>query len=370
MDEVRFLDLGRLHRSIAAELRAAFEDVLETSAFVGGAAVAGFEQRFADAHGRQAAASCASGTDALGLALRAVGIGPGDEVVVPAMTFVATAEAVVHAGGTPVVADVDPATLLLSAASVRAVWTERTRAVVPVHLYGHMVPFDLLADWRHQGVAVVEDAAQAHLGTWEGASVGTVGRAACFSFFPGKNLGALGDGGVVLSDDGECISTVKRLRDHGRVSKYEHEEIGFCSRLDGLQAAFLDVKLTKLPEWTRSRQSLAERYRERLDDRAGQALRLVPWETGAVHHLMVVRVPAVRRDEVRAELARRGVQSGIHYPVPLSRQAATTRWAGPCPAAELASAEIISLPLDPLMAREEVDFVCDELVSVLDGDGR
>jgi dTDP-4-amino-4,6-dideoxygalactose transaminase len=362
---VPFLDLGRLHRSMAAELQAAFESVLETSGFVGGAAVAGFEARFADAHGRRDGAACASGTDALVLALRAAGIGPGDEVVVPAMTFVATAEAVVHAGATPVVADIDPSTLLLSAAAVRAVSTERTRAVIPVHLYGHVVPFDALAEWRDRGLAVVEDAAQAHLATWEGHSVGTIGWAACFSFFPGKNLGALGDGGLVLSDHDECIAAVKRLRDHGRVTKYEHEEVGLCSRLDGLQAAFLDAKLAKLPEWTRARRTLADRYRQHLSAPEGPGPRLVPWEPGAVHHVVVVRVPAARRDEVRAELARRGVETGIHYPIPLSLQPATAGWAGPCPAAEQAATEIVSLPLDPLMSADEVDAVCHELASVV-----
>ena len=352
---IPFLDLGALHASIDDELRDAFERVLAASAFIGGPELAAFEEEFSSAHGRARGVGCASGTDALALALRAAGIGPGDEVVVPAMTFVATAEAVVHVGATPVVADVDDDTLLLAPESVAAVATERTAAVIPVHLYGHVVPFDHLSAWRDQGWVVVEDAAQAHLATWRDRPVGSVGDAACFSFYPGKNLGALGDGGAVIAREEQVVAAVRQLRDHGRASKYEHDVVGWCSRLDGLQAAFLSVKLRRLPAWTAARRAAAARYEERLGGL------VVPWEDGAVHHLLVVRVPSDCRDAVRSGLAAAGIETGIHYPIAVSNQPSMAPWSKPCPRAEQAAGEVLSLPMDPLMSDEDVDEVCRAL---------
>jgi dTDP-4-amino-4,6-dideoxygalactose transaminase len=350
---VPFLDLGRLHESIQPELDEAFHATLASSGFVGGAAIAEFEAAFAAAHEAPAGAGCGSGTDALALALRALRLAPGDEVVIPAMTFVATAEAVVHAGATPVIADVDPLTLLLSPKTVAAVHTERTRAVMPVHLYGHVVPFAHLEAWKADGLLVVEDAAQAHLATCDGRFVGTTTAAACFSFFPGKNLGALGDGGFVLSHDTAVIDEIRRLRDHGRATKYEHDEIGWCSRLDGVQAAFLSVKLRHLPEWTERRRRAASRYRDRLGDV------LIPWDDGAVHHLLVVRVLAERRGPIVNALRADGISTGIHYPLALSQQPSCKQWTRPCPVAERAAGEVLSLPIDPLMSDADVDRVCD-----------
>jgi dTDP-4-amino-4,6-dideoxygalactose transaminase len=359
--EVPFVDLGRLHRSIAAELDAACHRVIEASAFVGGPSTVVFEAAFAAASGRAGAVGCGSGTDALTLALAGLGIGPGDEVVVPAMTFVATAEAVVHAGAVPVLADVDADSLLLTAPEVARVRTDRTRAVIPVHLYGHVVAFDLLEEWRESGLVVVEDAAQAHLATWRGRPVGSVGHAACFSFYPGKNLGALGDGGAVVSDDQELLARVACLRDHGSTEKGRHDVVGWCSRLDGMQAAWLEVKLRHLPAWTARRRLLAEHYRQLLPDH------VVGWENGAVHHLVVVRVPAARRHEVMASLGAAGVQTGVHYRLALSQQPALRQWARPCPEAEGAAAEVVSLPLDPLMDESEVDHVASALLDALGG---
>jgi dTDP-3-amino-3,4,6-trideoxy-alpha-D-glucose transaminase len=357
---VPFLDLGRLHSSIAHELDAAYREVVASSRLVGARASSGFEAEFARVHGRRGAIGCGSGTDALTLALIALGIGPGDEVVVPGMTFMATAEAVVHAGATPVLADVDADTLLISGPSVEVVRTPRTRAVIPVHLYGHVVPFDLLEEWRDGGLLVVEDAAQAHLAAWHGRTVGEVGNAACFSFYPGKNLGALGDGGAVVSDDERLLSDVAALRDHGSTEKYRHDVIGWCSRLDGIQAAWLEVKLRHLPAWTRRRRQLAERYRMLVPEGL-----LVPWEDGAVHHLVAVRVPSLRRDPIIAGLAGVGVESGIHYPRALTQQPALRGVAGECPEAERAAAELLSLPIDPLMTDAEVDEVVDALLGLV-----
>jgi dTDP-4-amino-4,6-dideoxygalactose transaminase len=352
---VPFQDLGRLHESIADELNEAIQQVIASSSFVGAGAARAFETAFAAAHGVEHAVGVGSGTDALALALRGLGIGPGDEVIGPSMTFVASAEAVAHVGARPVIVDVDPTTLLIDPISVAAARTDRTVAVMPVHLFGHVVPFDLIRGWQAQGLKVVEDAAQAHLATWRGQGVGTVGDVACFSFYPGKNLGAMGDGGAVISNDRGATERIAKLRDHGRESKYLHDEIGWCSRLDGLQAAVLDVKLRHLPEWTENRRVLADRYFERLGDR------LVPWEEGAVHHLLVVRPGSARRDDLQSALAERGVGVGVHYPVALSQQPSVSRFAMPSPVAEAAASEVLSLPMDPLMKLTEVELVCDQV---------
>ncbi len=351
---IPFQDLTRLHRTIEDELRAAIGEVVAESAFIGGP-LAAFEEELAAAHGAAAAGGCGSGTDALVLALRALGVGPGDEVVVPAMTFIATAEAVVEAGAVPVVADVDPETLLLTPEAVEAVVTPATKAVIPVHLYGHVVPTTHLQTWVDAGLVVVEDAAQAHLAHHTGTAIGTVGHAACFSFYPGKNLGAFGDGGAVISRDADVVTEVRRVRDHGRASKYLHEAPGLCSRLDGLQAAVLRVKLRHLPGWTDARRRLAEVYSD------GLGGHLVPWEDGAVHHLLVVR--SSDRDGLQRVLRDRGIGSGIHYPVPLSRQPWLEPSTKACPAAERAADEILSLPMDPLLSVSDVAQVVEAVLS-------
>ncbi|MEM9520917.1 MAG: DegT/DnrJ/EryC1/StrS family aminotransferase [Actinomycetota bacterium] len=356
---IPFQDLGRLHQSIETELREAIDDVIARSGFVGAGSCAGFEASFAAAHDAAFAVGCGSGTDALALALRGLGIGPGDEVIVPAMTFVASAEAVVHVGATPVLVDVDPTTLLIDPYAVDAARTDRTAAVMAVHLYGHVVPFNQIRAWRASGLRVIEDAAQAHLATWQHEFVGAAGDVACFSFYPGKNLGAFGDGGAVITDDADVHARITKLRDHGRESKYRHDEIGWCSRLDGIQAAVLEVKLRHLPEWTEQRRVLAERYRERL------GARLVPWNDGAVHHLLVVRVAADQRDEIVASAAAAGVRTGVHYPIALSDQPSLASMPqGLTHNARQAADEVLSLPMDPLMTLSEVELVCDVLDSI------
>lgn len=357
---VPFLDLKRLHESIRDEIDAAMDRVIQSSSFVGGSEVAAFEEEFAAAHGQNPGAACGSGTDALALALRALGIGPGDEVVVPALTFVATAEAVVHVGAIPVLADVHPSTLLLTPETVAKVRTEQTRAVIPVHLYGHVVPFSAIAQWRESGLLVVEDCAQAHIGSWQGEFVGSRGDAACFSFYPGKNLGALGDGGMVLSRHEQVVDEVRRLRNHGRTSKFLHEVPGWCSRLDGLQAAVLRVKLNHLEEWTALRRARAAQYRDLIGSY------LVPWEDGAVHHLLVSRVP--NRSQVERWLEQKGVGTGMHYPVALSGQPWLTTLGGALTAAELAAEEVLTLPLHPFMSQDEVGQVCAALLAAVEGE--
>lgn len=363
---VPFLDLARLHASIAGELRDAFERTVAASAFSGGPEIEVFEADFAAAHRAGGAAATASGTDALALGLRALGLGPGDEVIVPSMTFIATAAAVVHTGATPVLADVDPDTLLITPEAVDEVRTPRTRAIIPVHLYGSVVPFDHLRTWRQHGMLVVEDAAQAHLATdpgigSDGEFVGRASDLACFSFYAGKNLGALGDGGLVTSSSPQLLDLIRSLRDHGRTDKYTHARIGWCSRLDSMQAAFLGAKLRHLPAWTASRRRLAEHYAQRLGGLPAEQVALVPWRPGAVHHLLVVRVAASQRENLMGALRAAAIGVGIHYPLALSHQPALRLWTRPTPHAEQASAEVVSLPMDPLMSIDEVDQVCDAI---------
>jgi dTDP-4-amino-4,6-dideoxygalactose transaminase len=364
LSTVPFTDLGAMTRDVRAELDGAWEDLLARGDFVGGEAVARFEDQWARYCGTREAIGVANGTDALVLALRALGIGAGDEVVVPANTFVATAEAVVLAGARPRFADVDPATLLLTADTLAAALTPATAAVMAVHLYGQPVDMDAIgAVAAAAGVPVVEDAAQAHGATWRGRPVGSMGRLGCFSFYPGKNLGAFGDAGAVVTDDPDLAATVRTLRNHGRTDgHHRHDLVGVNSRLDTLQAAVLSAKLTRLDAWTTARRVIADRYREAL--RPAADLRLVEVDPAAapVHHLAVALTDD--RDGLREFLAARGVATAIHYPIPCHLQAAYRPYAdGRLPVAEAAAGRIVSLPLFPHMTDEQVRAVVDALAA-------
>ncbi len=358
---VPFTDLGATTRDVRAEVDAAWKELLSESDFVGGAAVERFEQDWARYCGSAEAVGVGNGTDALVLALRALGIGAGDEVVVPANTFVATAEAVVLAGARPRFADVDPGTLLMTADTLAAALTPRTAAVVAVHLYGQTADMDALGA-AAGGLPIIEDAAQAHGATWRERPAGSMGRLGCFSFYPGKNLGAFGDAGAVVTDDAELAATLRTLRNHGRTEgHHRHDLVGVNSRLDTLQAAVLSAKLPRLDGWTAARRAIADRYREAL---GGGETRLVDVAPGAapVHHLAVALTDD--RDGLRDVLARRGVATAVHYPVPCHLQAAYRCYAdGPLPVAESAAARIVSLPLFPHMSGEQVGAVCDALVA-------
>jgi dTDP-4-amino-4,6-dideoxygalactose transaminase len=231
--------------------------------------------------------------------------------------------------------------------------------VMPVHLFGHTVDFEAMQGWRDAGLIVVEDCAQAHLATSAGRPVGSIGHAAAFSFFPGKNLGAMGDAGALCSNDADVVTEVQRLRDHGRSSKYRHEVLGYANRLDALQAAILSVKLRHLPTWTANRRILAERYRENLS--GIDHVTIVPFDEGAVHHLLVIR--SERRDQLQRHLEDHSIATGIHYPIALSDQPALAEHRRPTPHAELAAEEVLSLPMDPLMTLDEVDRVCEAVAS-------
>ncbi len=365
---VPFLDLRAAHDPIADELAAAWMHTQATAHYVGGPEVTRFEEEWAVACHRRHAVGVANGTDALELTLRALGIGPGDEVVVPTNTFVATAEAVVAVGARPRFVDVDPDSLLITAEALRAAIGPRTAAVMIVHLFGHLPDMTgLLEVARTAGIAVVEDAAQAHGARRNGKVAGSFGDAACFSFYPGKNLGALGDAGAVVTDDARLADRIRVLANHGRGSgHHDHVESGRNSRLDALQAAALRVKLHHLAPWNEARRAVARRY-----DRAfaGTPIRPVAPLTGvdSAYHLYPVRV--AHRDAFRAALDERGVQSGIHYPIPCHRTQAFAPYAnGSLPAAEQAAGELVSLPMFPQLTDLQVArVVSTALAAVAEG---
>lgn len=363
---IPFTDVGPMTQEVRAAVDTAFAEVLDSNRFIGGEVVDRFEQQWADWCGTAHAVSVGNGTDALVLALRGLGVGPGDEVLVPANTFVATAEAVVLAGATPRFTDVSQETLLVTPSTVEAAITPRTRAVIVVHLYGQVADMDgLVRVARSHGLAVVEDAAQAHGATWRGRPAGSWGDAGCFSFYPAKNLGAFGDAGALVTDDTALARRVRCLRDHGRAdgSHYEHQMIGTNSRMDALQAAVLSVKLTHLAEWTRARRALAALYRAHLEPSGVRLVAEAPEAVG-VHHLFVARVPS--RDRLRARLDERGIQTGVHYPTPCHLLEPYRRFAtGPLPVVERSASEVVSLPMYPHLTQEQVALVCGELLQAL-----
>ncbi|HJQ85546.1 MAG TPA: DegT/DnrJ/EryC1/StrS family aminotransferase [Candidatus Binatia bacterium] len=344
-----------------------FADVCAHGAFVLGPEVAAFEAAYARFSGVAHCIGVANGTDALELALRAAGVGAGDEVVLPANTFVATALAVVRAGAVPVLVDCDPLHFLIDPHALAAKVGARTRAIVPVHLYGQIAPMEEVARVATgAGVAVVEDAAQAHGATRHGTGAGGFGVVAATSFYPGKNLGAYGDAGAVLATSAEIAAKVRALRNYGSEVKYEHPERGFNSRLDTLQAVVLSAKLARLATWNEARAAAAARYATLLAD--VPRVRLPGTLPGNRHvwHLYVVRVP--ERDRVLAHLAAAGIGAGTHYPVPIHLQGAFRDLAhrrGDFPVAEAAAAEILSLPIFPGITAAQQERVVRELRAAL-----
>jgi dTDP-4-amino-4,6-dideoxygalactose transaminase len=360
---IGFLDLGRAHSELADRLETAWRSVLVSGRFVGGPEVDAFEAEFARYCDAGGCVGVANGTDALELVLSALGIGPGDEVILPANTFVATAEAVCAVGARPRFVDVRPDTLLLDVSAAEAAVGPRTAAVIAVHLYGQMGDVDELSTMvaRH-GLALVEDAAQAHGARFAGRRAGSVGVAAAFSFYPGKNLGALGDGGAVVSNDAGLLGRVRRLADHGRspLQRDHHEVIGRNSRLDSLQAALLRVKLPGLDAANAVRRELAGRYRASLPEWCTPVT--VHPAADAVHHLAVVQTPD--RAAAAGALDAAGIGWGVHYPVPCHLQPAFVELGagtGSLPVTESAAARILSVPMCPTLAFGAVDRVCDVL---------
>lgn len=371
MPGIPLVDLAAAHAEVAEEVEAGFKRVIADTAFIGGAEVAAFEKEYAAFSGVPHCVGVANGTDALELALRAVGVGPGAEVILPTNTFIATAEAVARAGARPVLVDCDPDTYLIDVEAALAAVTPATRAVVPVHLYGQLAPVERLrAGLAGHDVAVVEDAAQCQGATRHGRGAGADGIAAT-SFYPGKNLGAYGDAGAVVTADAGLARTVRTLGSHGGLTKYAHDIVGVNSRLDGLQAVVLRAKLARLAAWNEARRAAAARYDALLA--AVDVTRPVTLPGNEhVWHIYCVRIPGdgtpARRDRVLARLNAAGVGAGIHYPVPVHRTPAFADLghpAGAFPRAERIASELLSLPIYPQIRADQQEAVVAALIAAL-----
>ncbi|MGH7537096.1 MAG: DegT/DnrJ/EryC1/StrS family aminotransferase [Gemmatimonadales bacterium] len=361
--DIPLVDLVGHHRPIVEELVAAFRRAVESAAFVGGREVAAFEEEFARFVGSPTAVAVNSGTDALRFAYHALGVRSGDEVITVPNTFIATTEALTQAGATIRFVDVDDATLTLDPRAAAAAIGPRTVGLVPVHLYGQPADMDPLLELaRRYGLWVVEDAAQAHGAAYKGRSAGTLGALGAFSFYPGKNLGACGEGGAVVGRDPTLLETVRRLREHGQSRKYHHETEGYNGRLHAIQAAFLRVKLPHLRAWNEGRRRAAAAYREVLAD--VPQIRLpaeAPYATH-VYHVFVIR--AERRKALQAHLTAQRIGTGLHYPVPLHRQNAYKHLGlarGAFPVAEAAADQVLSLPMFPELTQEQIGHVADAI---------
>jgi dTDP-4-amino-4,6-dideoxygalactose transaminase len=363
---VRFVALDEQHGQIATELMEAFARLLRTSAYTLGTEVEQFEAEFADYCETGHCVGVSSGTAALSLVLRTAGIGAGDEVIVPAHTFIASALGAVHAGATPVLCDVDAATGLIDPNAARAAITPRTAAIVAVHLYGQVCDMDAITQIaRSRGLFVLEDAAQAHGARYKGRRAGSLGDAGGFSFYPSKNLGALGDGGAVCTDDEVLAARLRRVRNLGQRTKGEHVEVGFNERLDGLQAALLRVKLPYLDAWNDGRRTLAQLYRGLLLP-ADVTLLEERLESPCVYHLMPSRFD--NRDAVAAALRARRVETGIHYAPAMDAHPALEGVAtvsGDIPAARAWAAEELSLPMHPDLSSDEVQHVAEAVIEAI-----
>ncbi len=356
---VPFVDLRAQYAGIRAEVDAAIHGVLESAHFVGGAALELFEQDYAAFVGAGYCVGVANGTDAITLALKAAGIGSGDEVLVPANSFFATAEAVSNANAIPIFVDVDPVSFHMSLAGAEEAITSRTRAIIPVHLYGRAMDlggFEALAARRN--LVLIEDCAQAHGAEIRGQVIGSSGRLTCYSFYPGKNLGAYGDGGAVTTSDPDLAARLRVLRDHGSPAKYEHSVVGVNSRLDSLQAAVLSVKLRYLRQWNAARRNHARKLAAALE---GSPIipPAIPEGNQHVFHLFVVRCS--QRDELKHFLGEKGIQTGVHYPISLhltgAYQALGAPGRGSKPIAEMLAGEILSLPMHPELSEEQIACV-------------
>ncbi len=368
MAKIPLVDLKAQYASIKPEIDAAMQRVIDNTSFIGGKEVSDFEEAFAQFQRTKRSVGVSSGTGALFLALKALGVGPGDEVISTANTFIATVEPVESLGATTVLVDIDPVTYNIDPTKIEAAITPRTKAIIPVHLYGQLAPMDAIMEIaRKHHLAVIEDAAQAHGAELNGKRAGAWGDVACFSFYPGKNLGCYGDGGAVCTNNDVLADKIAKLKDHGRTTKYEHDEIGYGERLDALQAAILGAKLPHLNDWNAARHHHAEYY--------NQAIKGIPGITtpremdGAKHiyHIYCIRVEG-DRDAILKELNARGIGAGIHYPVPLHLQPALKHrgWKpGDFPQAEAAAKSIISLPIYPEMTTDQLNQITEELADIV-----
>ena len=357
---VPFADLYAQYLTLQTEIDTAIADVIRTSAFIRGPHVLKFEEAFAAATGSRHCVSCANGTDSLYIAMRALGVKPGDEVIAPAHSWISTTETITQAGGNVVFCDTDARTYTIDPAQIEARITPRTVGIIPVHLYGQPADMDPIMEIaRRRGLWVIEDCAQAHLATYKGRMVGRFGQAASYSFYPGKNLGAMGDAGALTTDDPVLADKMAMIARHGGLTKGDHRVEGINSRMDGLQAAVLSVKLPRLADWTRRRRQIAARYNEALASVPGVTLPHVGEGRDHVYHLYVIRHD--RRDELARHLAAKGIQTVINYPVALPFVPAYARYGhGPqdFPDAHRNQSRVLSLPMFPEMSDTQVDEVC------------
>ena len=364
MAAIPFADLTAQHRAIADELERAIRDVIRECAFIRGPRVEAFEREFAAAIGCPHCVSCGNGTDALFIVFKALGLQPGDEVLTTAHSWIATSETITLAGGTVVFCDTDPDTFTISPAEIERKITPRTKGIVPVHLFGHPADMGAILDLaRRHGLWVVEDCAQAHLARWQGRTVGTFGRAAAFSFYPGKNLGAMGDAGAIVTADAALAERMAMFARHGGLRKGEHFIEGINSRMDGLQAAILSVKLKHLANWTRARQALAAEYDRRLAGIPGIRPPKIAPGCEHVYHLYVIQVEQ-GRDALRKHLADRGIQTNVNYPVILPLVPAYARLGhrpADFPVAHRHQQQILSLPMYSEMTCDQVACVADAI---------
>ena len=370
-EKIPLLDLRKQYGTLREEIRAALDEVLESQQFILGPKGALLEQEVAAYCDTSHAVGLANGTDALTLALAACGVGPGDEVIVPAFTFVATATAIVRLAAHPVFADIDPATFNLLPEEIDARRTPRTKAVMPVHLYGLPADMDAINERaaRH-GLVVIEDNAQAIGARYRGRRTGSLGAACGISFYPTKNLGAYGDAGMMVTNSEQIASTVRRLRDHGQSGKYVSSEAGWNSRLDEMQAAVLRVKLRHLDDWTMTRQAHARRYDEHLSGVPGLSLPGAAPHTEHIYHLYTIRIEGgpARRDRVHDLLAARGITTGVYYPVPLHLQPLYSGGKdrrGEFPVAEQGAEQVLSLPIFPEISNGQIDRVAEAVKDAL-----
>jgi dTDP-4-amino-4,6-dideoxygalactose transaminase len=365
--QVPFLDLRAQHDPLRAVLLDAIGEVIDRSAFAGGPMVEKFEESFAAYCQTRAAVGVGSGTEALWLALIAQGIGHGDEVITVPNTFIATAEAISWSGAKPVFVDVDEQTYTLNPRQLEQALTPRTKAIIPVHLYGQMADMDPIMEIaRRHNLLVIEDACQAHGAEYKGRRAGSIGHAGCFSFYPGKNLGAWGEAGAVVTNDPTLAKKIQILRDHGQVTRYHHSCIGWNARMDGIQAAVLSVKLKGLDRGNSARRAHALRYGQ-LFAGLDNVTAPVAADYGVhIYHLYVVRVPG--RDQIIQTLAQRGIACGIHYPTPVHCQEAYRSLGlgpGAYPVAERYAGEVLSLPMFPELAPQQIETVARELKAAI-----
>jgi len=357
---IPFVDLKAQYESIKEEIDAAIAEVISNTAFIGGPFVKSFESAFAEFCNVKHCVGVGNGTDALFIALKALGIGDGDEVITSANSFIATSEAITMTGAKVVFVDINPTTYNIDVEQIEEKITKNTKAIIPVHLYGQPADMDSILDLaKKHNLKIIEDAAQAHGAVYKGRQIGSIGDMACFSFYPGKNLGAYGDAGAIVTDDEDLAVKVRMIANHGRVEKYNHEIEGTNSRLDGLQAAILEVKLRHLPEWTESRRKNAYLYNELLKN-TNLVTPIEIADINAVYHLYVVKVKADIRRKFQDYLKTKEISSGIHYPIALPNLKAYEYLGyseGDFPVASRASYEIVSLPMFPELKESQIEYI-------------